>query len=371
MRRALSEPVIYDKAKWHYEDDFPAGLRPEQAMVHTGFFLAWCVDRGLVSDAVPLSEVAALRERTSTGAELYAAMDGAFTSDCMSAEGNRFAQAYYASDHYLRDCNELLATNLPTLYHVDNTWENYDVIAARIDERYRDWRATSGRSRRVDHSVMRRLRRLRALAKKNDVDVEHLLAFAVLGDRAAVAPLQELKKQFEWHQLGRIPGSTDRYAPLGRWVDYVCAYLDGGCERIVALALDREEQDVLREDGLSPGSYALGLLEELRTPESVAALLHIGAHGSEALALRCAGALNTLLGGKIRVALAPPQGDAVRVFLHGLLDRKLVEPSVYLALREVGNAESIARIEQRRLADPLYEDVPKLVVKRIKQRLRE
>lgn len=42
-----------------------------------------------------------------------------------------------------------------------------------------------------------------------------------------------------------------------------------------------------------------------------------------------------------------------------------------MRLREVGNAESIARIEQRPLADPLYEEVPNLVVKRIKQRLRE
>ena len=32
--------IVYDKAKYHYEGDWPKGLRTKQAFVHTGLFLA-------------------------------------------------------------------------------------------------------------------------------------------------------------------------------------------------------------------------------------------------------------------------------------------------------------------------------------------
>jgi len=35
-----SGPHVYDKAKWHYEGDYPKGLQRKQAFVYTGLFLA-------------------------------------------------------------------------------------------------------------------------------------------------------------------------------------------------------------------------------------------------------------------------------------------------------------------------------------------
>jgi hypothetical protein len=39
--------IVYDKAKWHYEGDYPKDLPTENAFTHTGMFLAWLADTGL------------------------------------------------------------------------------------------------------------------------------------------------------------------------------------------------------------------------------------------------------------------------------------------------------------------------------------
>jgi hypothetical protein len=38
---------VYDKAKWHFDGDFPKELDDFQGYVHTGMFLGWLVDNGL------------------------------------------------------------------------------------------------------------------------------------------------------------------------------------------------------------------------------------------------------------------------------------------------------------------------------------
>jgi hypothetical protein len=60
----------------------------------------------------------------------------------LTDEGNRFAVDYFDFDRgkYLADYEELLAKSLPSLYHVEDTWENYEIISKKIDERYADWK---------------------------------------------------------------------------------------------------------------------------------------------------------------------------------------------------------------------------------------
>src|SRR6185436_6550610 len=75
------------------------------------------------------------------------ACDGVFMEDMLSEEGNGFAQYYFDFERgqYLRDYGELLAKGLPTMYHVADSWANYERLKARIDKRYREWeRVQSG-----------------------------------------------------------------------------------------------------------------------------------------------------------------------------------------------------------------------------------
>ncbi len=78
-------------------------------------------------------------------AQVYKAWDGTLTSDALTEEGNAFATYYYngtdgQSSPYLEDYEATLATDLPSLYHVEDTWENYDKIRQKIDQRFEAWK---------------------------------------------------------------------------------------------------------------------------------------------------------------------------------------------------------------------------------------
>lgn len=141
----MTEPGVYDKAKYHYDDDFPSDLEVEQGFVHTGMFLGWLIDHGLYSDwfGKELSRyTSAFKAREMTGAKVFEACDGVLTADMLSEEGNAFARDYFDFERgtYLRDYGEILGKGLPTVYHVADNWANYERLKKRIDKRYRKWR---------------------------------------------------------------------------------------------------------------------------------------------------------------------------------------------------------------------------------------
>lgn len=49
---------------------------------------------------------------------------------------------YYGGGLYKNDYDEILVKMLPSLYHVTDSWENYDKMKARIDVRFQDWKKT-------------------------------------------------------------------------------------------------------------------------------------------------------------------------------------------------------------------------------------
>jgi hypothetical protein len=42
---------------------------------------------------------------------------------------------------YIDDFLDLLAENLPTAYHVEDSWENFNILRKKIDERFFDWKS--------------------------------------------------------------------------------------------------------------------------------------------------------------------------------------------------------------------------------------
>ena len=141
----MAEQIVYDKAKYHYDGDFPADLEIEQGFVHTGMFLGWIIEHDLYSEWFGkelAGYVAACKAREMTGAKVFEACDGVFMEDMLSEEGNRFAQYYFDFERgkYLSDYGELLGQGLPTIYHVSDSWANYERLRARIDKRYGEWK---------------------------------------------------------------------------------------------------------------------------------------------------------------------------------------------------------------------------------------
>ncbi len=136
--------TVYDRAEVHYQGKFPEGLAKGQAFVHTGMFLAWAVERGLESAEIGERAPEALdafHARKFTGTRLYHALGGVFDSDLLSEDGNVFAASYFdfETGQFLEDYAQTLAGGLESLYHVDDSWENYDTLCAVLDRRFLAW----------------------------------------------------------------------------------------------------------------------------------------------------------------------------------------------------------------------------------------
>jgi hypothetical protein len=145
--------VAIDRADWHYGGDFPEDLPQESGGTHIGMFLAWAILNNLASQELNEDwpeEIASVKARQITGRDfLFKACDEKFWESDLSDEGNAFAAWYYSRPDgtmpYVDDYANALAEDLPTVYHVMDTWENYDKVAPIISAAYAEWKATLSR----------------------------------------------------------------------------------------------------------------------------------------------------------------------------------------------------------------------------------
>ncbi len=139
----------YDDVSWHYGGDFPKDLPIEAGGTHTGMFLAWALLSGLAGEDYVVDlpdELEQLRSRTVTpGAFFVNVCDGKFTDDDLNDERNAFAQEYFELEtgQFLGDYEKTLGADLPYLYHVADTWENFERIKPVLDQRFQEWKATT------------------------------------------------------------------------------------------------------------------------------------------------------------------------------------------------------------------------------------
>ena len=71
-----------------------------------------------------------------------ACSDGKLISELFNTEGNKFATSYYETGDYFEDYADVFNESeeeLPTIYHVENTWINYEKIKTRLDFRLKEW----------------------------------------------------------------------------------------------------------------------------------------------------------------------------------------------------------------------------------------
>ena len=139
----------HDDASWHSGGDFPKDLSEEAGATHTGMFLAWACLAGLAcGDLVEEMPdfLERLRDRSVTPGQFFlSACDGKFTNDDLNGEGEAFTVAYYDLEKggYLTDYEATFGNDVPTLYHVADTWANFDRIAPLLGQRFAAWRQRS------------------------------------------------------------------------------------------------------------------------------------------------------------------------------------------------------------------------------------
>lgn len=137
---------VYDKAKWHFGGNFPEDLDIFQGYVHTGMFVGWLIDNDLMSEEYMQDCVFTeqFKKRELTGPQLFEKCgDGVLMLEDISHLGNQFALEYFNFDigQYLNDYEITLGQNLPSLYYVKDSWENYNKIKQVIDKRFEEWKA--------------------------------------------------------------------------------------------------------------------------------------------------------------------------------------------------------------------------------------
>lgn len=143
----MSNPIVYDNATFHAESVQHEGLPEHQASVHTSMYLGWLIESDLVSDPFASESkdlIQQFKSRQITAAKIYAHWDHCLVEDMLNEQGNAFTQAYFDFDRgqFLSDYEQALGAELPSLFHVEDTWDNYDRLKAQIDQRFDAWKGT-------------------------------------------------------------------------------------------------------------------------------------------------------------------------------------------------------------------------------------
>ena len=145
--KEVDESYVFDKAKFHFDSVEEAGLEESQAYVHTGLFLAWLINNGLISDFFREESGAALERttlRTDRPSEIYRDWDGVLVGEMLNKEGFNFALSYFDFDNgqYLKHFEKILCAKGNHIIAVDDSWENYDKIKPAIDAAYKKWKGS-------------------------------------------------------------------------------------------------------------------------------------------------------------------------------------------------------------------------------------
>jgi hypothetical protein len=134
---------IYDNARNHFLGNFPESLPIEQAYVHIGMYLGWVIQNDLYSEYFEEEaehQIFRFKRRELSCTILSEIWDGYLGYELFNKEGNMFAYYYYGGGIYKKDYVTLLAGDLPSLYHVKDTWENFEIICNKISSRFNEWK---------------------------------------------------------------------------------------------------------------------------------------------------------------------------------------------------------------------------------------
>lgn len=135
----------YDDASWHFGGDFPNDLPKAAGATHTGMFLAWALLSGLAGSLHIedfRDDLERLKARQITPGQFFLrTCRGKFTDQDLNEQGNAFARSYFdfKRGSYLKDYERTLGHNVPSLYHVADSWENFDLLKKMLDMRFSDW----------------------------------------------------------------------------------------------------------------------------------------------------------------------------------------------------------------------------------------
>lgn len=143
MTMEKKQDMVYDLAKKHFLGDFPDSLPIEKAYLHIGLYIGWVIDNKYYSDFFKKeasTEIFRFSRREISCIILAEIWDGALSHELFNDKTNLFTYYYYAGGIFKMDYIEVLVKSHKTIYHVEDTWKNYEKISKRINERFEEWK---------------------------------------------------------------------------------------------------------------------------------------------------------------------------------------------------------------------------------------
>ncbi|WP_224652884.1 hypothetical protein [Pectobacterium versatile] len=208
---------------------------------------------------------------------------------------------------------------------------------------------------------------LRSKARRNTLEVEHILAAAKARLPGLRDELNRLSVEFNWSHSPYLPDGT-HVVPLAKWAEIAGAYAEDGFEALGVLAAEPDN-----------AAYVIGLLEELRSHAAVDALIAFFPAVMQApeqapeTAWCLTTAYNLLLSIKGSVVATDEQATAVRTFLMRLLPLATTEHHtlrIFCALRGVGDSSSLDLLANQNDLAPPNDTIRMSAIRTIRQRLR-
>ncbi|PXX41559.1 hypothetical protein [Undibacterium pigrum] len=208
---------------------------------------------------------------------------------------------------------------------------------------------------------------LRTKARKNTLEVEHILAAAKAGVPGLREELSQLSIELNWSASACLSDGT-RVVPLAKWAEIAGAYAEQGMSALAVLA-NKPENAV----------YIIGLLETLGSLEAVDALNAIFRDvmhkpgGDTHTAWCLVYAYNQLLSFKKSPIATSEQENTIRAFLNELFplaESDAQRASLICTLRGVGDEASIQYLSNIAELPYPYESLRRDAIRVIRQRLR-
>ena len=132
----------YDDASYYVGGGIvPNDLPTEASGTHIGMYAAWAFLSGLGSKDFPELLSRFVSREETPGAIFMDDMDEKLADAWLNDEGNSFTESYYKVDpvHFFADYEEILCKDIETIFHVADTWDNFDRLKPRLDRRLNEW----------------------------------------------------------------------------------------------------------------------------------------------------------------------------------------------------------------------------------------
>lgn len=187
-----------------------------------------------------------------------------------------------------------------------------------------------------------KIQSLRKKARDGSLEVEHLLQAAIERESGLAEELSNLSKKHAW-QFESLQPDGRRVVPFDRWATVAATYASGGFPELRKLL---DEPDNL--------SFVLGLVESIKTSESVVFILDIcnkylkDDPQSTIAAFQIASSFNLLLSFKHAPVISDQQAKSIQDFLFALYPHAKSQEdraTVLLALRGVGDHSAMTFVE--------------------------